>query len=238
MERNLAVMQIEGLLDIFKDAREYGSILNVDACDWEALERFVDDLGTVGQISFESVGSDETQEQLRKLVRVAKNLGQKYDAVVTNPPYMGVSGMGAKLSKYVKDNYPDSKSDLFAVFIEKCGGMVKKNGYYAMITQHSWMFLAVYENLRRNVLYDDIVNMLHLGTRAFEEIGGEVVQTTAYVCMHRNFGEYLGKYYRLVDELSQKRKRNCFFKAKKYLFNAKEQLYENSRKSNCLLGFR
>lgn len=214
MERNLAVMQIEGLLDIFKDAREYGSILNVDACDWEALERFVDDLGTVGQISFESVGSDETQEQLRKLVRVAKNLGQKYDAVVTNPPYMGVSGMGAKLSKYVKDNYPDSKSDLFAVFIEKCGGMVKKNGYYAMITQHSWMFLAVYENLRRNVLYDDIVNMLHLGTRAFEEIGGEVVQTTAYVCMHRNFGEYLGKYYRLVDELSQKEKEIAFLKQK------------------------
>ena len=86
-------------LDIFKDGREYGSILNVAACDWEVLERFVDDLGTTGQISFESVGGEETQKQLRKLVRVAKNLGQKYDAVVTNPPYMGASGMGAKLSK-------------------------------------------------------------------------------------------------------------------------------------------
>ena len=126
MERNLAVMQIEGLLDTFKDGREYGSILNVDACEWDVLERFVDDLGTNGQISFESVGSEETQESLRKLVRVSKNLGQKYDAVVTNPPYMGASGMGAKLSKYVKDNYLDSKSDLFAVFIEKCGQMAKK----------------------------------------------------------------------------------------------------------------
>lgn len=109
MERNLATMQIEGLLDTFVDAREYGSILNVDACDWDVLEKFVEDMGTTGQISFESVGSEETQESLRKLVRVAKNLGQKYDAVVTNPPYMGASGMGAKLSKYVKDNYLDSK---------------------------------------------------------------------------------------------------------------------------------
>ena len=88
-ERNLAVIQIEGLLDTFKDAREYGSILNVDVCEWDALERFVDDLCTTGQISFESVGSEETQESLHKLVRVAKNLGQKYDAIVTNPPYMG-----------------------------------------------------------------------------------------------------------------------------------------------------
>lgn len=97
MERNLAVMQIEGLLDTFKDAREYGSILYVDACDWDVLERFVDDLGTTGQISFESVGSEETQESLRKLVRAAKNLGQKYDAVVTNPPYMGASNMNPVL---------------------------------------------------------------------------------------------------------------------------------------------
>ena len=96
MERNLVVMQIEGLLDTFKDAREYGSILNVDECDWELLEKFVEDLNADGQISFESFGSDETLEQLRKLVRVAHNLGQKYDAVVTNPPYMGASGMGAK----------------------------------------------------------------------------------------------------------------------------------------------
>lgn len=118
MERNLAVMQIEGVLDTFIDAREYGSILNVDACDWDVLEKFVEDLETAGQISFESVGSEETQESLRKLVRVAKNLGQKYDVVVTNPPYMGASGMDSKLSKYVKDNYSDSKADIFAVFIE------------------------------------------------------------------------------------------------------------------------
>ena len=91
MERNLSIIQIEGLLDTFKDAREYGSILNVDACDWNVLNKFVNDLGTTGQISFENMGSEETQKQLKKLVKVAKILGQHYYAVVTNPPYMGFS---------------------------------------------------------------------------------------------------------------------------------------------------
>ena len=103
MERNLALMQMEGLLDTFIDAREYGSILNVDACDWDVLEKFVEDLGTTGQISFESVGSEETQKNLRKLVSVARNLGQKYCIGVTNPPYMGSANMSPKLLKYIKN---------------------------------------------------------------------------------------------------------------------------------------
>lgn len=131
MERNLAVMQIEGLLDTFKDAREYGSILNVDACDWEVLERFVDDLGTTGQISFESVGSEETQKQLSKLVRVAKNLGQKYDAVVTNPPYMGIGNMGISLYNYIQELYDEFKQDLYCVFIKKCMLFSKNNWNYS-----------------------------------------------------------------------------------------------------------
>ena len=210
MERNLAVMQMEGLLDTFIDAREYGSILNVDACDWDVLERFVEDMGTAGQISFESVGSEETQESLRKLVKVAKNLGQKYDAVVTNPPYMGASGMGAKLSKYVKNNYPDSKSDLFAVFIEKCGQMAKKNTYQAMITQHAWMFLSSFEKLRNKLQMMDIVNMAHLGPRAFEEIGGEVVQTTSFVLRKSHFEKFKGIYCRLIEPTTQQGKEMMF----------------------------
>lgn len=210
MERNVAVMQIEGLLDTFKDAKEYGSILNVDACDWDVLDRFVDDLGTTGQISFESVGSEETQERLRKLVRVARNLGQKYDAVVTNPPYMGASGMGADLSKYVKKNYPDSKSDLFAVFIEKCGQMAKKNAYQAMITQHAWMFLSSFEKLRSKLQSNEIINMAHLGPRAFEEIGGEVVQTTSFIIRRCHIGEYKGTYCRLIEPATQQGKEKMF----------------------------
>lgn len=200
MERNLAVMQIEGLLNTFKDAREYGSILNVDACDWDVLERFVDDLGTTGQISFESVGSEETQESLRKLVRVAQNLGQKYDAVVTNPPYMGASGMGAKLSKYVKDNYSDSKSDLFAVFIEKCGQMAKKNAYQAMITQPSYVSLSSFENLRRKQLLNYTnISMLHMGRGIFGIDFGSV----AFVLRKNKQINYLGQYFRLHQKTFQ-----------------------------------
>ena len=106
MERNLAIIQIEGLLDTFRDAREYGSILNVDEYDWSKLEQFIEDLDTGGQITFESVGNEETQASLRKLIRVAKNLGQKYDAVVTNPPYLGSSRFSPALDKYVKEKYP------------------------------------------------------------------------------------------------------------------------------------
>ena len=217
MERNLAVMQIEGLLDTFKDAREYGSILNVDACDWDVLERFVDDLGTTGQISFESVGSEETREQLRKLVRVAKNLGQKYDAVVTNPPYMGNKGMNNILSEYVKKKYSDSKNDLFAVFLERCEQFLKKYAYQAMITQHAWMFLSGYEKLRSKLLAYSFVNMLHLGPRAFEEIGGEIVQTTSFIIKKCNVEKYKGVYYRLVDPVTQKGKEKMYLqKRNKY----------------------
>lgn len=225
MERNLATMQIEGLVDTFIDAREYGSILNVDACDWDVLERFVEDLGTAGQISFESVGSEETQEKLRKLVQVAKNLGQKYDAVVTNPPYMGASGMGAKLSKYVKDNYPDSKSDLFAVFIEKCGQMAKKNAYQSMITQHAWMFLSSFEKLRNKLLQKNMVSMAHLGARAFEEIGGEIVQTTSFVICNTCIRKYNATYCRLIDEMSQTKKETCFLR-KENIYNSNCNVFE------------
>ena len=213
MERNLAVMQITELLDVFKDAKEYGSILNVDDYDWNVLNNFVDDLGMNGQISFESMGSEETQKQLKKLIGAVENLGQKYDAVVTNPPYMGASGMGAKLSKYVKDNYPDSKSDLFAVFIEKCGHMAKKSAYYAMVTQHAWMFLSSFEKLRSKLQLNDIVNMAHLGARAFEEIGGEVVQTTSFVIRNSHNENYKGTYCRLIEPTTQYGKEKMFLDA-------------------------
>lgn len=200
MERTVAVMQIEGLLDTFKDAREYGSILNVDSCDWDVLEKFADDLGTTGQISFESVGSEETQESLRKMVRVAKNLGQKYDAVVTNPPYMGASGMGAKLSKYVKDNYSDSKSDFFAVFIEKCRKLSEKNRYVAMITQPSFLFLSSYEKLRTKILNEDtILSMLHMGRGIFGIDFGSV----AFCIRNRKVFSYVGRYYKLYERTFQ-----------------------------------
>lgn len=123
---------------------------------------------------------------------------------------MAVSNAGSKVNNYVKKNFPDSKADLFAVFIERCGQMAKKNGYQAMITQHAWMFLSSFEKLRTKLLAVDIVNMAHLGARAFEEIGGEVVQTTSFVIRKSHIADYKGEYCRLIEPTSQQGKEDMF----------------------------
>ena len=196
---------MDNIIRELHDAKEYGSILNVTPQDWSALyERFAE-IGEDINISRETA-----LRELLPLVQVAEALAQKYDAVVTNPPYMGGSGMSVKLSDFVKTNYPDSKNDMFAVFIERCGQMAKKNGYQAMITQHAWMFLSSFEKLRAKLLKTDIVNMAHLGARAFEEIGGEVVQTTSFVLRKNHIADYEGEYCRLIEPTTQQGKEDMF----------------------------
>ncbi len=209
-EKDSALMQIQYLLDTMTDAKEYGSILNIKNLDWALLNTFVVSWKVNGQMTFDSVRLNDTQLQLRQLVEIAIVLAQRYDVVVTNPPYMGSNRMGAKLSVFVKREYPDSKSDLFAVFIERCSQMTNVNRYQAMITQHVWMFLSSFEKLREKVLRKNIINMAHLGARAFEEIGGEVVQTTSFVLQNNHLKKYRGIYIRLVDYSSQKKKESAF----------------------------
>lgn len=205
------IAQADELIDLFHDAKEYGSILKVEPTDYDNLQDYLEEIRQMGSenILF-AAWSAEMADKMPKFIRQAKLLSKKYDVVVTNPPYMGGGGMDAKLSKYVKDNYPDSKSDLFAVFIEQCGAMTKPNGYQAMITQHAWMFLSSYEKLREKILQKMIVNMAHLGPRAFEEIGGEVVQTTSFVLRNELSNEYQGEYCRLIDPTTQQGKEDMF----------------------------
>jgi hypothetical protein len=210
VERNTALTQLEYLLDTFRDAKEYGSILNVDMLDWGLLYRFVGTVDYSDQISMDELNLEGTKDELWTLVEQGAVLAQKYDVVVTNPPYMAVSNAGAKVNDYVKRNFPDSKADLFAVFIERGGQMAKKNGYQAMITQHAWMFLSSFEKLRTKLLAVDIVNMAHLGARAFEEIGGEVVQTTSFVIRKSHIADYKGEYCRLIEPTSQQGKEDMF----------------------------
>ena len=184
----------------FLDGEEYGSLAKVDKLEPKP------ELPKEQQMTLFG-GSYETKLNGWNFKRL---LAQKYDVVVTNPPYMGSSGMSAKMSDYVKKNHPDSKHDLFAVFIEKCGELLKSKGYQAMITQHAWMFLSSYEKLRGTLIHRDIVNMAHLGPRAFEEIGGEVVQTTAFVLSKCNIANFEATYVRLVDYNSQQAKEEAF----------------------------
>ena len=147
-ERTKAEKQIKYLLQTFVDAREYGSILNVDVCDWELLDRFVNDLNDNGQVTFESLGSEETHEKLQGLIKIAKVMSKKYDAVVINPPYMGASGMISTMIEFIKQNYNNGKSDLFSVFMLKVARMLKNNGYASMMTSYTWMYLT-YLKLRK-----------------------------------------------------------------------------------------
>ncbi len=194
------------------DAKDYGSILTVHAEDWAALRE------RLAQVAEENgIYSDAVHQDLLPLIDTAEALAQTYDVVVTNPPYMGAGNMSAKLSTFVKKHYPDSKSDLFAVFIERCGQMTKKNGYQAMITQHAWMFLSSFEKLRAKLLATDMVNMAHLGARAFDEIGGEVVQTTSFVLRQNHVADYKGTYCRLLAPITQQ--------GKEYMFLSGENRY-------------
>ena len=196
---------IERIVTEMRDAKEYGSILNITPVDFAGLyARFDEIRNDINMMQMSAL------DELLPLVKCAELLAQKYDVVVTNPPYMAVSNAGAKVNDYVKKNYPDSKSDMFAVFIERCGQMAKKNGYQAMITQHAWMFLSSFEKLRTKLLAVDIVNMAHLGARAFEEIGGEVVQTTSFVIRKSHIADYKGEYCRLIEPTSQQGKEDMF----------------------------
>ena len=218
VERNVAVMQIEGLINTFKDAREYGSILNVDECDWELVEKFVEDLDADGQISFENFESDETQEQLRKLVRVARNLGQKYNVVVTNPPYLGNSRFSPILDKYVKDNYSDVKTDLSMVmFKHALKDLCNTYGYVSFITTTSWMFLSSFEKLRSYVLNEyDFISLVDFGTELFEgKVGHNPI--VAWVNRKSNIGHAMTG-VRLVEYCYSRRdeKEKEYFNKKNY----------------------
>lgn len=207
------------LRETFKDAKEYGSILSIP-------KPLADALDALGENPFggeTALGVDA--ENLQRLAAQAKIMARKYDVVVTNPPYMGSSGMGARLAEFVKKQYPDSKSDLFAVFMERGREYTKANGYLAMITQHAWMFLSSFEKLRAKLMEIDTVNMAHLGARAFEEIGGEVVQTTAFVMQNRHVHGFKGMYARLIEPTTQDGKEEMFLDGENR-FSARQDNFE------------
>lgn len=183
----------------FENADTYGSLITIQADD--EIDSAID--------SFEGIiGFDRSH--LEHFMQLYKILSQRYDVVCTNPPYMAITNANSTLKSYVEKKYPDSKSDLFAAFIEKCGLLAKNSGYYSMITQHAWMFLSSFEKLREKLRFKTTVNMAHLGARAFDEISGEVVQTTAFVNTNIHISSYVGTYLRLVTVNGEKEKENLF----------------------------
>jgi len=223
------------IIEDFEDAKEYGSILKLETIDKELLEREFNILkesfnnNEQGTLIFNEdeldINIEEDLELIESLIRQHITLVNQYETVVTNPPYMGGKGFSPKLKTYVEENYKDTKSDLFAVFIERCNEFTKKNCYTSMITMQSWMFLSSFENLRKNIIEKtEIKSLNHLGTRAFSEIGGEVVSTVAWVSQKKN-PKNDGTYLRLVDYNNADLKEEEFFNKANY-FQAKQKDFE------------
>ena len=186
----------------FIHADVLGSLIAPDAA---ALPGAKERLASITSDTLDISGLRSRAEQV---VAQAEYLSRSYAVVATNPPYMGSSNMGQLLSSWVKKHHPQAKSDLFAAFIERCLKLAEaEHGMVAMITMQAWMFLGSFEKLRRHILCDvPPVTMLHLGERAFDSIGGEVVSTTAFVLEHGRSADEACEYVRAVPGNSEAEK--------------------------------
>jgi hypothetical protein len=200
---------IDYLVDTFAEGKTIGSLLKVKLIDFACLDDALEKIHQkVVPSLFTSDFLNQGMKRLKDLSSLAKVLSSKYDVMITNPPYIGPSSMEAPVKEYAVKEYPNSKSDMFAMFMET--GFVKQNGYVSMINMHSWMFLSSFENFRKSFLATrEMITMAHLGAHAFETIGGEVVQTTAFVFRNCCIGGN-AVFYRLVDSVD---KENSFLKA-------------------------
>ena len=207
--RDLFTAPLQTTLRQFEEADNFGSLIRPEVTDVEEILQLLEAKDVSGQLFL-----SETHKKVLQALQQVDYLSQKYHVVIANPPYMGGKGMNGRLGKWAKDNFPSSKSDLFAMFIERNLELVQQQGTIAMITMQSWMFLSSYEKLRTRLLEQStILSMAHFGTRAFDSIGGEVVSTTAFVIENAHHPEYKGAYIRLVDGMSEQEKTEMFKRA-------------------------
>jgi len=207
--RDLFTQGLRETLQQFEEADNFGSLI---------LPKLTNVTDVLAELETKNLGSNlflaDTHSKVLKVLRMAEALSPRYAVVVANPPYMGGKGMNGRLGAWAKENYPKSKSDLFAMFIERNLDMAVTGGAVAMITMQSWMFLSSFEALRGRILNQHtILSMAHLGARAFDSIGGEVVSTTAFVLENTHKPNYRGAFLRLVDGNSEAEKMAMMAKA-------------------------
>lgn len=207
--RDLFTYGLRETLEQFSEADNFGSLIV------PKVANVADVLATLESKDMSSnLFLAETHKKVLTVLRMADALSPRYAVVVANPPYMGGKGMNPRLSTWAKENFPSSKSDLFAMFIERNLDLTVKGGAVAMITMQSWMFLSSFESLRSRILNQHtILSMAHLGARAFDSIGGEVVSTTAFILENAHKPDYRGAYMRLVDGNSEAEKMEMMAKA-------------------------
>ncbi|HGF1390401.1 TPA: BREX-1 system adenine-specific DNA-methyltransferase PglX [Klebsiella pneumoniae] len=202
-------------LKLFVNAKTLGSLIQVPQEEEAELKAFLD---TLYRLELEG---DFQQKAAAKAfipyIQQAWILAQRYDAVVANPPYMGSKGMNGELKEFAKNNFPDSKSDLFAMFMQHAFSLLKENGFNAQVNMQSWMFLSSFESLRGWLLDNKtLITMAHLGSRAFSQISGEVVQTTSWIIKNNHIKNYLPVFFRLTDGNEEQKKKNLFEKINRF----------------------
>jgi type II restriction/modification system DNA methylase subunit YeeA len=204
------------LLATFSDAKTFGSLITVQkhlSAKILGLKELIDLALQKGDLYAKSAAQD-----LAPLVAQAQILAMQFDAIIANPPYMGVKGMNQELKNYAKTSFPDSKSDLFSMFIERGFEWCKPTGFNSMVTMQSWMFLSSFELMREKLLRDrTFQTMAHLGSRAFTEISGDVVQTTAFVMQETHIPNFKPVFLRLVD--GQEDQKNLDLRTGKHRFD-------------------
>lgn len=198
---------LQRTLDGFKQAKTFGSLINVLHDDYNGLKEIYINLRELEKTG--DTMQKSASESLIPFIHQALLLAKDYDAVISNPPYMGNKSLNKELKEYGKKYFPDSKLDLFAMFMERGFDLLKSNGLNAQVDMHSWMFISSYEELRKKILSNyTIQSLVHLGARAFSQISGEVVQTCAWVISNRLSDSYTGSYIRLVDGSEEEKKEN------------------------------
>ncbi len=208
-DHTLKWVRIQELIELFEHAKTFGSLLTIHEDIVEELDDLESIIQASGELTDDLIGfiSGEELGELMPLVKQAQLLSKKYDCVVANPPYMGTKGMNPMLKAFAKNRYPQSKSDLFSIFIERNLELAAQHGFVGMITMQSWMFLSSFEKLRDKILKQNTIHsMAHLGARGFDSIGGEVVSTTAFILGNTPLPELKGNYFRLIDGHSEKEK--------------------------------
>jgi len=200
--RDLFTQDVRDWLQQFEQATTFGSLIRPLVTDTASIRERLDKVGVLRNLFL-----NRTQARVDPVLRMTEALSPRYHVVVANPPYMGSKGMNAELKDFAKDAYPDSKSDLCTMFIERNLDLVMPKGVVGMITMMSWMFLSSFAKLRMRILdKETIETMAHLGARAFDTIGGEVVSTSAFTLKREAAPDYRGQYFRLIDGNSEAEK--------------------------------
>ena len=210
----LATPHFRRLLQQFEESKNFGSL--IQPCLTEAeIQSARSELSTLhSSLPTADLMVGASHLKVLRVLDQAEALTQRYHVVVANPPYMGGKTMNSQLREFAKELYADGRVDLFAMFIERGFSLVQAGGYNAMVTMQAWMFLSSFEDLRAKLLSNwSISSMAHLGPRAFDTIGGEVVQTTAFVAQNEARPNHRAIYLRLTDGRNEKDKSDKFLSA-------------------------